>query len=142
MYDLFFSRSMLCYGFYCHNFHYDRFRETQGRMHVSYSIVGFKAPVQADTSMEPNVMGDAPTQTLVSPIIPLSAISPSINFVTNQATLPSHVLNFIPRMSLSIVLPLLQEMIKIGYLIRLLLIIPRVIFPIYPFIPNMMELMK
>ena len=56
---------------------------TSGSLSNMIILVGLKAPVQVDTSMEPNVMGDVPTQTLVSPIIPLSAISPSANFVTS-----------------------------------------------------------
>ncbi|RVW39905.1 Retrovirus-related Pol polyprotein from transposon RE1 [Vitis vinifera] len=37
---------------------------TSGSLSNMIILVGLKAPVQADTSMEPNVMGDVPTQTL------------------------------------------------------------------------------
>ena len=79
---------------------------------------------------------------LGGPIIPIGITSPNANSVISWATLPSHVLNSILIMFKSIVLPHLMEGIKIGYLIRLLLIISQVIFPIYLFIPNMMELTK
>jgi hypothetical protein len=104
--------------------------------------VGLKAPAQAEILVEPSVMDVAPTTTMVGPIVPIGAISPNAKFVTNWATLPSHVLNSIHKMSLSIVLKLQMARTTIGYLIRPLLIISRVISPIYLFIPNMMELTK
>ena len=84
----------------------------------------------------------APITYLGGPIIPICVTSPNANSVISWATLSSHVLNSILIMFQSIVLPHLMEGIKISYLIRLLLIISRVIFPIYLFIPNMMELTK
>ena len=79
---------------------------------------------------------------LGGPIIPIGVTSPNAKSVISWATLPSPVLNSILIIFQSIVLPHLMEGIKIGYLIRPLLIISRVIFPIYLFIPNMMELTK
>jgi hypothetical protein len=106
------------------------------------TLVGIKALAQAKTSVEPSEMDVAPTTTLAGPIIPIGVISPNAKFVTNWATLPSLVLNSIHKMSLSIVLKPLLARTTIGYLIRPLLIISRVISPIYLFIPNMMELTK
>ena len=84
----------------------------------------------------------APITSLGGPIIQIGVTSPNANSVISWSTLPSPVLNSILIMFQSIVLPHLMEGMKIGYLIRLLLIISRVIFPIYLFIPNMMELTK
>ena len=103
--------------------------------------VGLKVLNQAATQMEPNVMDVAPT-TLGDLTTPISVTNPNVKFVTNWATLQSLVLNSIHRMPPSIVLQPLLARIKIDYLIWLLLIISRVIFPTYPFTPNMMELMK
>ena len=84
----------------------------------------------------------APITSLGGPIIPIAVTSPNANSVISWAILPSLDLNSILRMFQSIVLLHLMEGIKIGYLIRLLLIISRAIFPIYLFISNMMELTK
>ena len=90
--------------------------------------------------MATNVMDVALTTTLAGPTIPIGVTSPNAKFVTNWATLPSPVLNSIHRMSPSIVIKPLLERTKIGYLIQPLPIISRVIFSIYLFILNMMEL--
>jgi hypothetical protein len=79
---------------------------------------------------------------LAEPTISIYAISPNAKSVTNLVTLQSLVLSFIHRMYLSIVPQPLPRRTTIGYLILPLHIISRVIFPIYLFIPNMMELMK
>jgi len=86
-------------------------------------------PAQAETLVALNVMDVI--LIMAEPTISIYAISPNAKSVTNLATLQSPVLSFIHRMYLSI-----------GYLIRPLHIISRVIFPIFLFIPNMMELMK
>ena len=104
--------------------------------------VGLTGPAQAEAQMEPNVMDITPTILLAGPTIPIGVTSPNANFVTNWATLPRLVLNLTLKMSPSIVLQPLQERTKIGYLIRLLPIISRVISPIYLFIPSMMILTK
>ena len=104
--------------------------------------VGLKVLAQAETQMEPNVMDVATTTTLEGPTIPIGVTSPNAKFVTNWVTLPSLVLNSIHRMSPSIVLQPQLEKTKIGCLIQPLPIISLVIFPIYLFIPNMMELTK
>jgi hypothetical protein len=97
-------------------------------------------PAQAEILVALNVMDVV--LILAEPTTSIDAISPNAKYVTNLATLQSPVLSFIHRMYLSIVpQPLLGRTI-IGYLIRPLHIISRVIFPIYLFIPNMMELMK
>jgi hypothetical protein len=97
-------------------------------------------PTQAETLVALNVMDVI--LILAEPTISIDAISPNAKSVTNLATLQSPVLNFIHRMYLSIVPQPLSGRITIGYLIRPLHIISRVIFPIFLFILNMMELMK
>ena len=97
---------------------------------------------QAVTQMEPNVIDVGPTTTLGGLTTPIDVTSPNVKFVTNWATLQSPVLNSIHRMPPSIVLQPLLARTKIGYLVLLLLIISRVIFPTYPLTSNMMELTK
>ena len=87
-------------------------------------------------------MDIAPTATLGSPTTPIGVTSPNVKFVTNWATQQSLILNSIHKMPPSIVLQPLLAKTKIGYLIRPLLIISRVIFPTYLFTLNMMELTK
>ena len=98
-------------------------------------------PAQAKTLVALNVMDVVlilaePTTTLID------VLSLNVKYVTNLVTLQSPALSFIHIMYLSIVPQPLPGRTTIGYLIRLLHIISRVIFPIYLFIPNMMELMK
>ena len=89
-----------------------------------------------------NVMDIDPITILVSQIISIGIPSLNAKFMTSWAVLLSSILNTTHRMPQSIVLQLLLERIKLGYLIQLPLIISRVIFPIYLFILNMMGLTK
>ena len=101
---------------------------------------GLIVPTQAETLVALNVMNVV--LILAKPTISIDTISLNAKFGTNLVTLQSLVLSFIHRMYLSIVPQPLPGRTTIGYLIRLLHIISRVIFPIYLFIPNMMEPMK
>ena len=115
---------------------------TRGLSRKLALIMGLKALNQAATQIEPNVMDITSTKTLGGPTTPIGVTNPNVKFVTNWATLQSPVLNSIHRMPPSIVQQSLLSRTKIGYLIRSLLIISRVIFPTYLFTPNMMELTK
>ena len=101
---------------------------------------GIMVPAQADILVALNVMDVV--LILAEPTTSIDAISPNAKYVTNLVTLQSPALSFIHRMYLLIVPQPLPGRTTIGYLIRLLYIISRVIFPIYLFTPNMMELMK
>jgi len=97
-------------------------------------------PAQAKTLVALNVMDVV--LILAEPTISIDVISPNAKSVTNLVTLQNPVLSFIHIMYLSIVPQPLPGRTTIRYLIRPLHIISRVIFPIYMFIPNMMELVK
>jgi hypothetical protein len=84
----------------------------------------------------------APITTLVGPLILIGVISPNANFVINLATLPSSAPTQIPQIFLQIVPHHPQAKTKIGFLIPQPLTISQEISLIFPFILNMMELMK
>jgi hypothetical protein len=98
--------------------------------------------VQDEIQMGLTVTDAAPITTLVGPLILIGVISPNANFVINLATLPSSAPTQIPQIFLQIVPHHPQAKTKIGFLIPQPLTISQEISLIFPFILNMMELMK